>query len=380
VAINPHSTKTPSVMRSLPLLGGNEGVMPARLKGSRNPLKGTPMSENDKDDKNVVPIRKSLADEVRGQVTTVASNATEKDRNAVNALVANVTGAEFGARVETFSPGMCALLFLFHNSHNRPWNPGWTLELARRMKTGIWKKNSMSAGFYSNGKLEDGQHRLAAAAIANMTWVVALIVGVEPGSVDTIDGGRRRSGADHASLDGIQNPTKKQAIVRSTAAYFVRSGDSSAALKSEAEVKNAIENNDALLMQAMDIGAASRLNLSDPQLKESTASAIAYVLIKSEWPLQIIREKLAFFQQAGGSQLGENDPFFVAVSLLTKMRAKQARGEKLTLAKEMGYVILALVETEKGTRAITTKKFDQAVKKSVPDPRYPGAAVHETAA
>jgi hypothetical protein len=228
--------------------------------------------------------------------------------------------------------------------------------------------------------VEDGQHRLAAAALSGFTWTIIIVFGVDSGSVDTIDGGRRRSGADHAFLDGIMEPSKKQAIVRSSANYFVRSGNTAAALRSEQEVKLVIEANDALLDQAMEIGAQSREHLPDPMLKESTASAIAYVLMKSEWPVQTIREKLAYFQQSRSSTLGENDPFFVAMSLLADGQKKAARGERMTITREMGITILAIVEAQKGTKAVHKRKFSEAVKRSVPDPRYPIAAAHEAAA
>lgn len=331
-------------------------------------------------EEKVVPIKTSAADLLRARITEIAASASETDRNAVTKLVKRAENAEYSSDVITLTAGMCALLFLFHNSHNRPWSASWSEELARRMKAGNWKKNSMSAGFYKDGLLEDGQHRLAAAAISGTAWIVVLVFGVEQGSVDTIDGGRRRSGADHALLDGIADPTKKQAIIKAAASYFVRSGNAEAALKSEAEVKNAIEFNDGLLVQAIEIGVQSRERIPDPQLKESTASAIAYIMMKSEWPIQIIREKLAYFQQCGGSQLGENDPFFVTVKLLEDGRRRAAKGEKLTTNKEMAYVLLAFIEAAKGTKAVQKKRFVDAVKKSLPDPRYPGEATHEAAA
>jgi hypothetical protein len=181
-------------------------------------------------------------------------------------------------------------------------------------------------------------------------------------------------------LDGITDPSKKQAIVKTAANYFVRSGDASFALRSEAEVKAAIEANDALLIQAMEIGTQSRLNVAAPQLKENIASAVAYVMMKGSWPTQVIREKLAYFQQSGGSTEGEHDPFYVAVQFLEAGRKKAARGEKLTTAKEMGIVIFALIEAQKGIKAVQKKRFEAAVKKSVPDPRYPIDVAHEAAA
>jgi hypothetical protein len=239
------------------------------------------------------------------------------------------------------------------------------------MKTGQWKQNSMGIGFYVDGTIEDMQHRLGASALAGMTWTVSCTYGVAKDAVDTIDGGKRRSGADHAGLDGITDPGRKQAIVKAAATYFVRAGDLSAALKSELEVKNSIEANDQLLAQAIDIGEQSEVGNSHPALKQSSANIVAYVLLKSGWPAQSIREKLTLFQ-TGLSTVGESDPFFVASSLIEARKKRAARGEKLTVVKEIAIAIFAMVETEKGIKSILPKHVRAAVDgKSAPDPRFP---------
>jgi hypothetical protein len=329
----------------------------------------------------VTPIKRNIADDLRGQLTAIAAKADDHDRAQVNDLVARATGALFSADVHSLTPGMCALLFLFHNSHNRPWLPHWTLELARRMTAGLWEKNSMTAGFYDNGQTDDGQHRFAAAALSNTTWTTAVVFGVKQGSVDTIDCGRRRSGADHAGLDGIEEAGKKQQIVKTAAAYFMRAGVPSAALRSEAEVKTAIEANDRLLIEAMEIGAKSGENISEPQLRGNLASVVAYVMMKASprWPSQTIREKLTLFQASRGSVLGESDPFFLCAKELDEGRRNKARGEKLTVQKEIAVTIFALSEVEKGVKAIQRRDLKNALKKTLPDPRYPIAAAQAAA-
>jgi hypothetical protein len=326
----------------------------------------------DGENEKVVPIKRSLADEVRGEIAIAASKATEKDHKAVNDLIRRATNSAFSVELITLTPAMCALLFLNHNSHNRPWSPGWSLELARRMKTGQWKRNSMSTGFYNDGTVEDMQHRLAAAALADTTLTVPCAFGIEKDAVDTIDGGKRRSGADHAGLDGITDPGRKQAIVKAAANYLVRAGDAAAALKSEAEVKRAIETNDQMLAQAIELGEQSRHGIAGGgTLKQSSADALAYVLLKSGWPVQNIRDKLGMFQ-TGISTVSEDEPFYVAAKLIEARKKKAARGEKLTLAKEIGIAVFAMVETQKGVKAIQLRIVKAAVDgKTVPDPRFP---------
>lgn len=330
---------------------------------------------------NVIPLKRSLADEVRGDVAIAASKATQEDHKAVTDLVRYATGHEYSSEVRKFTSGMCALLFLNHNSHNRPWRPAWTLELARRQKVGLWKRNSEPFAFYVDGLAADGQHRMAMAAIANATLTVPVVFGLERDSIDTIDGGLSRSAADHAVLDGITEANRKQAIIKAAANYFVRAGDPGAALKSPAEVKNAIEKDDNLLTKAMDMGSKSRFNIATPQLKESTADIVAFVLLRSGWDQSRVMEKLVRFQQAGQSTLSDSDPLFVAAQLLEKRRKKAAKGEKLTMMKEVGIAIYALIETEKGVKAVQERHFRAAVDgKQLPDPRYPNATTESAVA
>jgi len=337
------------------------------------------MSEETKTADNVVPIKRSIADEVRGKVALATAQATEADHKAVTELIKKATDAAFSVEIHKLTPGMCGLLFLNWNQHNRSWNPQWSLELERRMRNGMWKRNSMSGGFYNDGKIEDLQHRLAAAALAGYTLELPIVFGIAKDAVDTIDGGKKRSGADHAGLDGIENTARKQQIVKAAAAYLLRAGDASAALKSEAEVKNSIESNNKLLEQAIQIGEQSKAGITNPVLKTSTADMVTYLLLKSGWPLQRIRQKLALFQ-TGVSTVGENDPFFVASNFIDARRKKSSRGEKLNTTKEIAVVVFAMVEAEKGIKSIQAKHVKAAVDgKLVPSPAYPEVPQTEAA-
>jgi hypothetical protein len=334
------------------------------------------MTEGEK----VVPIKRSLADETRGQVAIAASHATETDHKAVAELVKRATGAPFSNDIVTLTPPMSALLFLNHNSHNRPWNPSWTLELARRMRAKLWKKNSMSVGFYVDGLIEDMQHRAAAAAIADYPLTVPCVFGIEKDAVDTIDAGKRRSGADHAGLDGIIDAVRKQQIIKAAAAYFVRAGDSSAALKSEAEVKTAIEQNDAMLAHAIEIGEHSRSKIAGGGvLKAAAADTFGYIGLKTGRTADAISNWLDAFQ-TGQSTLGEHDPMFVSAQVIERRRKRSAGKEKLNTTKEIGIAVFALLQTEHGVKSVQERHVKAAVDgKTVPDPRYTGEAAEEAA-
>jgi hypothetical protein len=327
----------------------------------------------------VVPIKKNLAEEITNQLTAIAAKATDDERKRVEALVTEARGSKWRTAMVKLTATMAALLFLHHNSHNRPWNPGATMEWLRRMKLGRWRK-SHGIGFYIDGLLWDGQHRLAAQALAGIDIEWPVLFGLDRSDIDGCDDGRNRSGADHAGLDGIVEAKVKQAIVANAAAFFLKTGDKSAALKSKGEIKDAIEQNDRMLDDAIAIGKTSGEGLAIRQLKESTAASIAYVMLRSAWPVDVVRHRLREFQTSGTSASGSDDPLFVTIQFLEGRRKRAGGREKLNTSREMAAVICALLETEKGTRAIQPKFIKAAVDgKTFPDPHYPTPAAKAAA-
>ena len=328
---------------------------------------------------DLVP-KKSLADELRDQIVRAAGTAQPADHKKVADIIKRATGAAFSTDIVTLSAGMCALFFLNHNSRNRVWRPGWTQELARRMTTGQWKRNSMSISFYNDGTIADFQHRAAAAAIAGHTMEVVCVFGLEKDAIDTVDAGSKRSGADHAGLDGVTDSPRKQSIVKAAAAYFVRAGDSSAALRSESEIKSSIETNDGIIGLAIEIGETAANHVAGGGvLKPSILDTLAYIMLKTGRTAEIATEWLKEFQ-SGVSKVGENDPMFVAAQIIESRRKKQARGEKLNATKEIGIAIFALLQSEQGVRSIQPKHVKAAVDgKTVPNPRYSGHASEQAA-
>jgi hypothetical protein len=313
----------------------------------------------------------TLSEELRAKISTVATTASESDRKGVAALIAEAQRGEFGSGIKTFTPPMCAIIFLEHNPHNRDWSPFWSAELERRQLAGLWRKNNAAVGFYTDGALADGQNRFAASALAGYTLVTAVVYGLERDAITTIDGGKSRHASDAAKLDGIANSKRKEAIVKTVAAYLAKAGDKVSALRSETEIVRAIETNNVMLEDAIEIGDASARNIASPQLKDTQPQCIAYLMLKGGWPVQRIREKLVLFQTGVSSDdEGESAPFFVAASVLTKARDARSKRDRLSSIKELGIVMYAMQMTEKGVTAIQRAKFKDAVKKDLPSPMY----------
>jgi phenylpyruvate tautomerase PptA (4-oxalocrotonate tautomerase family) len=317
--------------------------------------------------------RRNRVDEVRAKIAEVAASATAADRETVAAILADAAAGHygFGSKLYDITPGVGALLFMEHNPHNRDWDPSWSLELARRQRMHFWRKNNEVPGFYRDGKLADGQHRLAASALSGVTWTTVIVFGMDRNSITTVDAGRRRDAASALKMDGVRETKLKQTVVKNAASYLVKLGEENAALRSELEIASAIQSNNGVLEIAISIAESSEQNLVNPVLKTSIAATVGYLGLTHGWPEQRVREKLALFQ-TGQSSAGEQEPFFLAGQIIEKARAKSNAQDKLSTIKEVGLVVHALRLTTQGVRATTKAKMMSAIKTELPKIDYPG--------
>jgi hypothetical protein len=305
------------------------------------------------------------------KLKTIADAATASDIALVKEVQELAKAGERMTRLFSLTPAACALLFLDKNRHNRDLSIDTAQEYARRMTEGFWKPNNASIGFYVDGEISDGQHRLAGAALAGYALENYVIVfGMAREAIDTVDSPKMRDGASHAKLDGIQEAPAKQSVLKAFAAYMVRAGQNAFALRSASEIKTAIEQNDRLLEASLRMGSESVKNRINPVFRPPQAANVAYLMLKNGWPEQRIREKLALFQ-SGETQDGENSPFFVAGNLIEASRKARERKNRLTGVKELGVAIYAMVQTEIGCKATKASTIKAEVGKTLPNPAYP---------
>lgn len=325
---------------------------------------------------NNTPTKKSaqVIEQIMATIRTAAAQATPEDRATVAALIAKAKEGQRDVGIYTLNPACCAIIFIEHNPHNRDWRadgPRSCREYARRMTETEWSWNGAALAFYADGALSDGQHRASAAALARYTMTCIIAFGVERKAIATIDDIAVRQAADAAKLDGIKNATTKQAIVNSAASYDKKVGDTNAQLRSNQQRTDAIKTNDELLTQAIDIGAKSTSNSVNPVLKLVNAQTLAYIMLRWGWPLQRVREKLALFQSGSKTEDSDKSPYFVAGEVIRNAQTRRDAKDKLSTVKEIGVALYAMIETERGTKAISASTIRAAVKKGLPDPTYP---------
>ncbi|WP_277214004.1 hypothetical protein, partial [Isoptericola croceus] len=90
--------------------------------------------------------------------------------------------------------------------HNRNFGLAKAKFYADAMKRGEWKLIHQGLAFYPDGKIADGQHRLAAVAISGTTQKFVMFPNFQDGDVDAIDVGKARSAGDAVQLLGFEEP------------------------------------------------------------------------------------------------------------------------------------------------------------------------------
>jgi hypothetical protein len=115
----------------------------------------------------------------------------------------NGNGAPAGvqARLITVTPELAAK-WLERNDHNRSMVMSRVDAYANDMRRGDWRLNGEAIKISREGKILDGQHRLAAILEANVAIETLVITGLEPDDQETMDQGRARSLADVLKLRG----------------------------------------------------------------------------------------------------------------------------------------------------------------------------------
>lgn len=95
--------------------------------------------------------------------------------------------------------------WLGRNTHNRPLRQRAVDELIAAIKRGEWILNGDSIKFAVDGELWDGQHRLWAIYLSEVTCPSLVVTGLLKHAQETMDTGKRRNLKDTLSLRGYMN-------------------------------------------------------------------------------------------------------------------------------------------------------------------------------
>lgn len=120
--------------------------------------------------------------------------------------------------VENISPSL-AKKYLEQNTNNRHIRPSSVNKYARDMTSGKWKLTGEPIQFSKDGRLLNGQHRLAAIVKSNKPVKIVVMKNVDDSSVAFMDTGAKRSFADVLKMRGYKNVNVLASSIRFAIRY-----------------------------------------------------------------------------------------------------------------------------------------------------------------
>tara|TARA_Y100001968_G_scaffold49032_2_gene39366 strand:+ start:3163 stop:4071 length:909 start_codon:yes stop_codon:yes gene_type:complete len=125
-----------------------------------------------------------------------------------------------GPRLVSITPDIAYEALIYNDeNHQRPLSQGTISEYARRMATG-WPLVPAPIVFDTEGRTQDGQHRLNAVVESNKTLDAWCFFGEPVENFPYYDIGKKRSPSDIFAINGIKNYTQAAAVVRKVYRYY----------------------------------------------------------------------------------------------------------------------------------------------------------------
>ena len=118
----------------------------------------------------------------------------------------------------TITPDQAKKLLL-NNETNRPQTLSVIKEYAKDMREGKWELNGETIKLNADGGLLDGQHRLEACILADRAFDTFIVQVESDNAFDTIDIGKKRTGADTFHVQGEKNAALLASVMRLVVEY-----------------------------------------------------------------------------------------------------------------------------------------------------------------
>ena len=249
--------------------------------------------------------------------------ASAEDAAAVNTIIIGPEAVlEF-----VISPGTAALIYRDFNGQNRNMSIPKARDYQAAMKRGEWKKTHQGYAFDSAGYIVDGQHRLAAQALAKATLTMVAYRKADRGIIDAIDQAKPRKAFEALHIAGIEHAAEKERIARAAMEYIGRV-DKDQIKPTVIQVERYVTTNDDFLKMAMDRGRQSTINIAEPCMSITQASLIAYLLGVGKWEDHLIPAFLTTLQ--AGVEQKENGVIVPMARILIAAKRKDKKTDLLS--------------------------------------------------
>ena len=230
-------------------------------------------------------------------------------------------------KIVTITPAM-ATKMLELNQLNRPLKQGHVDRIANQIKEGKWRFNGDTIKIATNHDILDGQHRLWACILADVSIETVVVEGIERDAFATIDTLRAtRTFGDTLSLDGV---TRNRREIGTALAWLIRWQNG--VIPEFKQAKNRIENSDIEAIYAKHAAmtnAVERVRHAKSLISHAILGFLYYVLASRD--LELADRFIDTLESPAG--VAVNDPFFrFRAWLLQSLENKKRREPVLLIA------------------------------------------------
>lgn len=240
-------------------------------------------------------------------------------------------------KTETVTPERAQKWISENNLGNRPLSPNYVSTLARALERGEWKLHHQGVAFTSDGRLLDGQHRLAAIVQAGLPADLLIARGVDSETFSVMDTGKRRTARDLLHLDGEKRTQHLSSSLR--ALHLYRSSPKTgwlgpSASLSHDQVRKVLTENPGIrdaLEKAVPLNRSILISV--------TAAAVGIYVTRRDRPDADNDEWLSGLMS--GANLPPNDPRLVLRSTFLALRQGTARRRREDSREHLAYYLKA---------------------------------------
>lgn len=208
--------------------------------------------------------------------------------------------------------------WLGRNDRNRPFKKVKIGQFVGALLRGEWAMTGEGIKFDTNGRLLDGQNRLAAVVQSGVTMRTTVIYGLQPAAQDNMDTGSARTSGDQLAIHGYKSPAAVGAAARllilfKSDRFYV---DRTEQQVTHAEILEFAQGNQ-LLVESVDRGMVMK-QIAQP----SPLSAACYLTAEIDADASV-----EFFTRVNdGVNLGTDSPI-----LAVRSRLYQARLDRVSV-------------------------------------------------
>ncbi|WP_234440540.1 hypothetical protein [Streptomyces rimosus] len=241
------------------------------------------------------------------------------------------------AKIETVTPERAQKWLSENNRGNRQLSTGHVASLARALERNEWRVHHQGIAFTTEGRLLDGQHRLAAIVQARKSAEIMVARGVDPATFSVMDTGKRRTARDLLHLEGEKRAQQLAAALRGLFLYrrAPKAGwlGPSASLSHD-QLRNLLNENPGIrsaLEKGFSLNREVRLSI--------TAAAVGWHVTSTDRP--DINQDDWYEGLATGANLKRNDPRLVLRNTMFALRQGRSSRKRDDSREHLAYYLKA---------------------------------------